>query len=103
MPKGCKWHYVGDYFIDGDHCSDSWSMDVSRDAAGRFFVRCVGDETQVECIGTAELLVGFCDDYGRQYLSNLRDTACGLKGFLHVVQMSDFRLGNRSAISVIKK
>lgn len=99
MPRGCKWHFVGDYSSEGGPASaQAWSMYVSKDAAGEFHVQAVGDEIGYACCETPELLVGFFADYGDDYLSDLRDTAARLKGYADVIRMIDFRLRDKSQI-----
>ena len=101
MPRGCKWHFVSNYFIDSMGCSESFRMYVARDSKGIFYYQGVGDETLTESFNCPEFFVAFfADYYGDETLYELRDTVRSIKGYENVVRMIDFRLKSSADIPV---
>ena len=101
MPRGCKWHYVSDYFIDSMCCSQQFSMYVAKDGKGNFHYKGSGAEDGFMEFDRIDFFVDFFAGYGDDTLLELRDTVSPLKGYEAVVRMIDFRLKSTEKIAAV--
>ena len=92
MPHGCRWHSIGSFFLDGVlGASAHVDLSVAIDAAGLYWVRARGDETQVESFASAADVVDLFEGYPAG-LESLVDHMAGMARFQSVYLMAQERL-----------